>query len=462
MVGGGATATGGQSLARRLRPIGGRARDRPRIITLVFSVSLGLLAAAAFLTDMGYLTARFGPASTWIYFAVAVPQGWAVGVMAYILLTPGVLGMAGREAVAEGPTASSVPGPASRSVVIGRWLLWSTLPVLLVQQIPNLIYFHRLDTLKISAWLALLIGLELAGRTPAKLDKTLTRLRDREVLIPAQVVDCLKGDIRLRPWRRCWVITGLCVAAAVLVTSPWLWGGASVWRFRALGPDISDAVFLVVGGAAAGSWLGRMVSYGRLLTKAGLRKHQLELQVIPNHPDRAGGLKPLGDFYLYQSLTASLPAIFLAAWVLLISLGGPSPLWGGYGSYLHGYLGLLVAAILFEILVFILPMLSIHDVMSSQKESSFLVDADRLFTPKLARRIGQNDQDDGAQQDAEPDRFGRYKELEEAPTWPVDSAIRRQFTLRNLGFLIPFIGYIVGHMQFWQQLGITFKGLGQP
>jgi hypothetical protein len=65
------------------------------------------------------------------------------------------------------------------------------------------------------------------------------------------------------------------------------------------------------------------------------------LRVIPGHPDGARGLKLLGDFDLFESLTVSLPAVFLSAWVLLFSLGGPSPLWSAYRIYLHPYLVLL-------------------------------------------------------------------------------------------------------------------------
>jgi hypothetical protein len=52
----------------------------------------------------------------------------------------------------------------------------------------------------------------------------------------------------------------------------------------------------------------------------------------------------------------------------------------------------------------------------------------------------------------------RYQELENVPTWPVDSSIRRQFTLRNLGLLVPFLGFIVGHMSFWQHISDVLKG----
>jgi hypothetical protein len=218
---------------------------------------------------------------------------------------------------------------------------------------------------------------------------------------------------------------------------------------------------VVLAGAVAGGLLGRMAGYGRFGKV--LAKHRLALQVVPGHPDGAAGLKPIGDFYLYQSLTASLPAIFLATWVLLISLGGLSRLWGHYRPFLHEYLWLLVLAILFEILVFVLPMTSIHAIMRDQKEEVLLAEADRLSTAISATqaRLDAPEIEDG---DAAKQRLTqlveRYHDLERTPTWPVDPSIRRRFTLRNLGLLIPFLGYALGQTPFWQQISDVFRGIG--
>jgi hypothetical protein len=250
------------------------------------------------------------------------------------------------------------------------------------------------------------------------------------------------------------------VATALLITSPPALLAASRSRSWALGPAASELAVLIVAGAVAGSWLGRMSGYGRLLGKA-LRKQQLNLRVIPGHPDGAGGLKPIGDFHLYQSLTASLPAIFLAVWVLLISLGGANRLLGAYREYLDQYLWLLPLAMLFEILVFVLPMSSVHTIMKSQKESIFLAEADRL-SPAIAAARTSLDGQAGAEPEAARQRMAelveRYQELESVPTWPVDSSIRRRFTWRNAGLLVPFAGYIVGHMPFWQQVSDVLRG----
>jgi hypothetical protein len=416
---------------------------RRALLAAVLSAALGLLAALGELTSLGSLTGRHGAAGWWIFLAFALPQGWAMSVMTYTLLRPALIEGSGRDAI------------------IGRWLRWSTLFALLVQQVPALYYTHWLDSLQLSGWLVLLIGLELVGRAPARLHQALQRLLTRQAISPAQGVEDLQRGLE-RTGHSWSVVSGWCVAGALLITSPSTLIAAS-WRSWTLGPAASDLALLIVAGAVAGSWLGRMAGYGRLLNSA-LRKQEVHLRVILSHPDGAGGLKPIGDFHLYQSLTASLPAIFLAVWVLLISLGGANRLWGGYRPYLDQYLWLLPLAMLFEILVFAVPMNAVHTIMRKHKEDVFLPEADRLSPAIVAAQAGLALL--ASQADGEPEAARQrlalltehHQELENAPTWPVDSSIRRRFTWRNLGLLIPFAGYILGHQSFWQQISDVFKG----
>ena len=396
--------------------------------SIAASVMLALLATLGPLTEVGPLSAGYGLAGLWIYLALFIPQGWAMGVMTYTLLNP-----------------ATVSGD-DRDATLWRWLRWSTLAGRLIQQIPTLYYDHLADTLGLSGWLVLLIGLELAGRAPDRLRVTLTRLSARGVLGPAAEVDKLRHGLD-RLDNRWTVLSAWCVAIALLITSPPTLLAASQSRSWELGPAASSLALLIVAGAVAGSWLGRMTEYGRVLGRT-LRKRDLDLRMIPGHPDGAAGLKPIGDFHLYQSLTASLPAIFLGFWVLLISLAGASRWLHGYQQYLTQYLWLLPLAMLFEILVFVVPMSSVHAIMKSQKENIFLPAADKLSTA-IAKETAKQQLDDLA---------ASYQELESMPTWPVDSSIRRRFTLRNLGLLVPFLGYIVGQMPFWQQVSDVLKG----
>jgi len=208
---------------------------------------------------------------------------------------------------------------------------------------------------------------------------------------------------------------------------------------------------------AAGGWLGRMIGYGRLGRVASGRG--LQLRMVPGHPDGAAGLKPIGDFYLYQSLVASLPAAFLGCWVLVLSLGRRIPGVGHYRPFLDQYRWLLLLAILVGVLVFVLPLLSVHGMMKSHKEETLLAEADRLV-PQIEDARSRLDAPEAVEQDAAERRLAalikRYHELEAVPTWPVDTSIRRRFTLRNLSLLMPFAGFLISN---WQHISRLFNGV---
>lgn len=239
------------------------------------------------------------------------------------------------------------------------------------------------------------------------------------------------------------------VALLLLVTWPRAAEFAARWDSWSIGPAVADQVLVVVAGATAGGLLGRLAGYGRLGTI--LTKHSQTLVIIPGHPDRAAGLKPIGDFYLYQSLVASVPAIFLAGWVLLVVLAGANPEIGRYQPYLDQYLALLIVAVAFEVLVFLLPIRSVHTMMKRCKEEILLSEADQLSIAIEALRARL-----AAGQDNDWERNGqrlallleRRDHLEKTPTWPWDPSIRRQFTLRNFALLLPMAAKLAGSAGF--------------
>jgi len=323
------------------------------------------------------------------------------------------------------------------------------------------LHHQRWDQLETSGWLVLLIGLEVAALAPVRVDKAMQRLLHRDVLrAPAQAIRESQSDLEQagHTWS---VAGGWCVSLVLLLTWPLVSHVAGHWHSWAFGPAVTDEILVLLAGAIAGGWLGRMTGYGRLGTI--LAKRGLQLRVVPGHPDGAGGLRPIGDFYLYQSFVASLPATFVAVWVLLISLGGRNSVWRHYRPYLYQYLWLLALAILFEVLVFLLPLRSIHLIMKKQKEEVLLAEADRLsplIEAAQAQREAEANEDGDTGQRQLARLVQRYKDLEKTPTWPIDPSIRRRFTLRNLGLLVPFAGYLVGQAPFWQQISDVFKGLG--
>jgi hypothetical protein len=289
-----------------------------------------------------------------------------------------------------------------------------------------------------------------------RLQSALQRLFDREVLREsAEAANHLKNDSE-RVGDRMSLIGGRVAAGAALIA--WLFvltQATPGWRSS----HVASVIASVIAGFVVGRRGGQMVAYG--LLPSILNKRGVQLNVIPGHPDGAGGLEPIGAFYLHQSWIASVPAIFFALWVLAMSLSGPHSTWGHYRQrWLGPCLGFLALAILVEVLTFVLPLRSVHTVMRKQKVG-FLVRADKLspemtvIQTRLQEKTSE-DRDTDKQELAE--LVERYHVLENTPTWPIDQSIRRQFTLRNLGLVLPFVGYLVGNPTFWQQLSDVFKG----
>ena len=398
-------------------------------VTAVASVALGSLAALVSLTALGPVTARWGTHGRWALLVDALSLGWLVGAITFAALMPD-------------------RAPERRRAAIARWLLWSTLPVFSLQKIGVhwLLPFRwdRWDALSISAWLVVLIGLQLVASTPERLHKALQRLRDRDILPESvEAGDGMEGELE-RIAHRWSLVGGWCVPVALLVAGGLL-SALPHWRDWVIGPGGAYLLLDVIAGSAVGAWAGRMAGYGRLGHV--LAKRGIQLRVVPGHLDGAGGLKPIGAFYLYQSLMASLPAVFLIVWGLLFWL------WHQHRDA-DQYLWLLALAILVEVLVFVHPMLSVHASMREQRKV-FLARADRLSraietTQARLEDTGLEERDALKRQLAE--LVERYQTLEKTPTWPMDRSIRRRITLQNLGLLLPFVGFLAGVLKL--------KGLG--
>jgi hypothetical protein len=161
------------------------------------------------------------------------------------------------------------------------------------------------------------------------------------------------------------------------------------------------------------------------------------------HVDGAGGLKPLGDYYLYQALLLALPAAFLLVWSIILI----SPTWDArYSGWREWYLGLLGVAICLEIAAFILPLYTVHMSMYQQKRAA-LADADRRLLRRITTLQSELEQQLTSTARAErreqlEDLTASYSRIERMPTWPVDPSVRRRITLGNLALILPLITQI--------------------
>jgi hypothetical protein len=295
--------------------------------------------------------------------------------------------------------------------------------------------WDRWDALSISAWLVVLIGLQLVASTPERLHTALQRLRDRGIL--PESVEAGEGTEReLERIAHNWSLVGGCVVPVAVLLTEGLLSVLPDWRKWLAGPSGAYLILTVIASSVVGAWVGRMAGYGRLGHV--LAKRGLKLRVVAGHPDGAGGLRPIGAFYLYQSLMASLPAVFLIVWVLLFWL------WHANQAF-EGYLWLLALAILVEVLVFVHPMLSVHATMREQKKA-FLAEADRLsseFETAQARLKNTALEELDAVKRQFADLVERSQTLEKVPTWPMDQSIRRRITLQNIVLLLPLAGSLL-------------------
>ncbi len=333
-----------------------------------------------------------------------------------------------------------------------QWLVWSMPFVAAAAALWSVgLDVSHWNTMWISAWLAVAVAWSLARSTPQRMRRTLQRLDDRQVLVgDGNGAAELSRDLD-RIARRWALGGGGCIVVAFAVTGPWI--GFVLLRHLSrphIGVLAQYFVPAFLAAFVAGAWVGRMAANGRI--GARLRRRQLPLRVIPGHPDGAGGLRPLGGFFLYQSLVAAVPATYLVVWLVLLAVPGGEGLRRHYGFWARQFWWLVAVAILVEILTFLAPMRSIHTIMRAEKESQLWRESDRLsrqIEDVRGRLKEANVSDRGDQEGQLAAMIGRFEALEATPTWPIDATIRRRFTLQNLALLLPFVGFVVGDRSFW-------------
>ena len=331
---------------------------------------------------------------------------------------------------------------------------WAPFVLILVGYTVVQVHFHGTDfgdwdVLLLSAWATVAGGLAVAQTIPGRLQRTLVRLVDRGAL---ETSEARIGEVFDR----------LCERAAV-----WGWavggvvsGAVGLAFLLAFPAGLADRIVLfglaLVGGYAAGFQLGRMASYGRvgaILHEAGAR-----VRLAPGHLDGVGGLKPAGEFFLFQAMVAGIPAVFLAAWWVLIPLRGER-----YERWRDPYLGLLAIAIVIELLAFFVPMWFFHREMAGQK-GDLLREADRL-SGEIASLTKELASAHGEEATALRERLAtvteRYWSLENLPTWPIDVKTRRRFRLNNVALVLPLVGKLVGSSPLWKDVADVLRGLGE-
>lgn len=176
-------------------------------------------------------------------------------------------------------------------------------------------------------------------------------------------------------------------------------------------------MFAAVPGYIAGRIIGRMVTFASL--DVYLRKQGWKLALRKEHPDTAGGLRPLGSFYLVQLWLLLVPGAFLGTWMVVIRLTGR------YEPWFYPYAGLLATVIVFIWLAFLGPTTRIHQQMQNEKDG-------------LLRDVQDRIRDSGREEEMKS-LGDEFRSMEALPTWPFDYKIRKNFVLKNLTLLTPYL-----------------------
>jgi len=187
----------------------------------------------------------------------------------------------------------------------------------------------------------------------------------------------------------------------------------------------------------------RMVITSIYIWKLG-NEFRLEPQL--GHPDRSGGLSPLGNLCLWNALIITIPAIHLGGWsILRIFTEKESSFFEISEEYAPLYLWLLSILVVFAVVSFFLPLLKVHWIMEkwrdrkqtrldqiehsiNQLESRLLNEAEKLDEKEFER----------IQKELEmlQQVYARNKKL---PVWPFNMGIMIKFLVSQT---IPVLGII--------------------
>ena len=325
---------------------------------------------------------------------------------------------------------------AATIVVVAGLVVWQLVTVGMSVGQWDLLFVSGCSTVIGGLWLAR----GQSDRFAAMLERLANRgalERDDRAVSHAELATVQEAiDARGRRWAdRAGVVFGVLIATAFVTVN------ATRSTHWPLLPTIVGPLAGAIGGFLVGRPLGRMTSYG--LLGRFLDRADISFRTTPGHIDGAAGLKPLGDYYLYQALLLLLPAVFLVAWSLILLI----PRWDRrYHGWRGPYLALLGVSICIELVAFVAPLWRTHTLMKRQKRAA-LVHADSDLGPAIVhaqRKLEENlDNDERA---AARDRLAQltssYEEIETMPTWPLDQAVRRRLTLANAAVIVPLISQI--------------------
>lgn len=296
------------------------------------------------------------------------------------------------------------------------------------------------------------IGLREVALIQNHFERTLKRLVERNVILLPNSSTVESFAESLEEKAQLWIkATGLLAAVAMMIA--FIHASSDGYTIQRVLLAIAESIGAYIGG----NYLGRMVWYGQL--GRWLIKDNADINIDPSHLDGLCGLKPVGEYYFYQAMIVSIPAIFLAVWWLLI------PVWPkDYRHWLDPYFGLLIIAIIVQFCAFVIPLLSFHKMMVAKKQS-LISEADQLSADitKIRTKISKSHDSEETKglKEVLEEANKRYWSIENMKTWPVDIKTRKRFGLNNFLLVTPLVINVYQQNFKWEELLKTLLKINQ-
>ena len=183
----------------------------------------------------------------------------------------------------------------------------------------------------------------------------------------------------------------------------------------------------------------RMIITATQVFKLG-RTFELQLQL--GHPDRCGGLSPLGNLCLWNALILTVAGIHLGGW-LIVAPNLSEPYRDLASTYHDLYLGLLVVPVGFAAVSFFWPMQSVHqEMLADRVRLQRQLDQIGRRINELSRRKLEEADTPGLHDTEELDKEIKakqqtYLENQHLPVWPIDTRILAKFATSQT---VPLLG----------------------
>jgi hypothetical protein len=293
-----------------------------------------------------------------------------------------------------------------------------------------------IDWLYISTIALFALGLLLAVRLPAQMERTIIRLAARGALsVSDEEISTLLLAFEKRSAR--WALFGGILGATAILSSYIITGSLG-----AVSPPVRIVINItaLLVETCIGFFIGYYVGYAASNGSLGrfLKKRGVALRAQPGHLDGVAGLRPVGAFYFSQAVLLGLAALFLGVWWVLIGL---SPdLAKHNAAWRTPYLAFFFIVILAEMLAFVLPLWSFHLELQTQRRDLLLL-GDKLSQriAALQSQLVMNPSSGKAQELKEQQvaLTDYYWAIQRMPTWPISTGTWWRFLLSTLGLMAP-------------------------